>query len=55
MEYPGKSGIYERNSGFCLETQCWPDAVNHPEFPPVIITPDQPFRGVTRLQFDHLK
>lgn len=55
-EYPGKSGtVYGRNSGFCLETQCWPDAVNHPDFPSVVITPERPFHGVTRLQFDHLK
>ena len=49
----GKSGKpYPRHSGFCLETQCWPDAVNHPEFPSVYITPDRPFSALTRLEFD---
>ncbi len=30
----GKSGVaYVRNSGFCLETQHYPDSPNQPEFP----------------------
>merc|ERR1711938_402637 len=40
----GKSGaIYERNNGVCLETQAWPDAINHqgePEWPDVVLQPD---------------
>ncbi|XP_070333198.1 galactose mutarotase isoform X2 [Odocoileus virginianus] len=31
----GKSGaVYPKHSGFCLETQSWPDAVN--QFPPIL-------------------
>ncbi len=50
--YAGKSGIYPRYGGFCLETQNWPDAVNHPEFPSVRIEPGKPLHGVTRYHFD---
>ena len=36
--YPeGKSGFYRRFAGFCLETQEWSDAPNHPDFPSVIL------------------
>jgi aldose 1-epimerase len=37
----GKS--YGKFSGFCTEDQSFPDAVNHPHFPSVIITPDKPY------------
>ena len=37
----GKS--YGKFSGFCTEDQAFPDAVNHPHFPNVIITPDKPY------------
>lgn len=30
-------------SGFCTEDQAFPDAVNHPHFPNIIITPDRPY------------
>ena len=46
----GKSE-YPRNSGFCLETQCWPDAVNHPDFPSVRIEPGRPHHSITRFVF----
>lgn len=48
----GKSGIYYRHGGFCLETQHWPDAVNHPEFPSIRIEPGKPRHAVTRYHFD---
>lgn len=54
--YAGKSGRpYPAFGGFCLETQCWPDAVNHPDFPPVTVEPGRPFHGLTRWQFDYLR
>jgi aldose 1-epimerase len=34
-------------AGVALEPQAWPDAVNHPEFPNVIRTPDLPYRQIT--------
>lgn len=30
--------------GVCLEPQGWPDAVNRPDFPTIIATPDRPYR-----------
>ncbi|MCI5779909.1 MAG: galactose mutarotase [Lentisphaeria bacterium] len=54
--FAGKSGRpYAAFGGFCLEPQCWPDAVNHPNFPSVRVAPDRPFHGITRWQFDYLK
>lgn len=46
----GKSP-YPRNSGFCLETQCWPDSVNHPDFPGIRVEPGKPHHSVTRYAF----
>ena len=41
---PGLGGkSYGRYSGFCLEDQAFPDAVHHPHFPNIIITPDKPY------------
>lgn len=43
----GKNGIYQDYSGFCLETQSFPDAVNHPNFPNSILRPGETFRSET--------
>ncbi len=40
-----------RNS-VCLETQRFPNATNHPEFPSVILKAGQPFTTVTSYKFD---
>ena len=49
---PGKSGRpYRARQGFCLETQHFPDAVNHPEFPPVILRPGEVYRSSTEYRF----
>lgn len=38
----GKDGkVYQQYGGFCLETQAYPDAVNHPEFPQITVRPGQ--------------
>lgn len=35
---PGKEGAsYGPRSAFCLETQAWPDAVHHPQFPNAVL------------------
>jgi len=34
---------YGVHSGFCLEDQAFPDALHHPHFPNIIITPDKPY------------
>lgn len=43
--------IYERQSSVCLETQHFPDAVNHDNFPSIVLTPDEPFRSKTLYHF----
>ncbi len=34
-----RSGIVGKHGAFCLETQGFPDAVNHPEFPDAVLRP----------------
>jgi aldose 1-epimerase len=49
---PGLEGrLYEPFSGFCLETQIWPDAINHPEFPEVVLRPGEVIRQETDYIF----
>ena len=41
---PGKQGsVYEKYSGFCLETQHYPDTPNQPDFPQSIVSPGQDY------------
>jgi len=48
----GKNGqIYNRQEGFCLETQHYPDSPNHPSFPSVILEPNQTYRQKTAYIF----
>lgn len=37
--------------GFCLETQHFPDAVNHPHFPSTVVRPDRPYASQTVFTF----
>ena len=52
QDKPGRSGNYVKFGGFCLETQNWPDAVNRPEFPSAVITPEAPYASRTVWAFD---
>jgi len=48
----GVGGIVcSRHAGFCLETQHYPDAINKPQFPSVVLRPGQTFRSTTALKF----
>jgi aldose 1-epimerase len=48
----GKSGkTYPFRSGFCLETQHFPDSPNHPEFPSTLLSPGQILRSTTSFRF----
>jgi aldose 1-epimerase len=48
----GKGGIvYRQHAAFCLETQHFPDAVNQPRFPSVILRPGQIYRQTTDFKF----
>jgi aldose 1-epimerase len=42
----------KQHAGLCLETQHYPDAPNHPGFPPVTLLPAQRYRTTTIWQFD---
>jgi len=51
----GKEGIiYNKRSGFCLETQHFPDAPNHAAFPSTILNAHQEFYSKTVYQFSTL-
>jgi aldose 1-epimerase len=44
----GKGGTaYERRSGFCLETQHYPDSPNKPAFPSTVLKPGGRYRSTT--------
>jgi aldose 1-epimerase len=48
----GKGGkVYEQYGALCLETQGFPDAVNHPNFPSVIVRPGQAYKHNMLLKF----
>ncbi len=48
----GKGGVrYPRYGGFCLETQEYPDAPNHPDFPPIVLRPGELWRSSTVYRF----
>lgn len=41
----GKGGkVYKQRSALCLETQHYPDSINHPEFPSIILKPGETYR-----------
>jgi aldose 1-epimerase len=53
---PGKGGkAYEYRSGFCLETQHFPDSPNHPDFPSTTLKPGQKFESTTVYRFSTRK
>ncbi len=44
----GKGGrVYAYRSGFCFETQHFPDSPNHPEFPTTVLRPGEIYRSTT--------
>ena len=48
----GKAGkIYKQYGAFCLETQHYPDSVNHHNFPSVILRPGAEYRTTTIYRF----
>lgn len=48
----GKGGfVYEAHAGLCLETQGFPDAVNHPNFPSRIVTKETPYEHSMLFKF----
>jgi aldose 1-epimerase len=48
----GTSGKpYPKYGAFCLETQHYPDSINHPEFPSVVLRPGQTYHTTTIHKF----
>lgn len=48
----GKAGkVYNKNYGFCLETQHFPDSPNKPDFPSVVLKPGDKYTTVTVHKF----
>ena len=48
----GKGGCtYPRRSGFCLETQHFPDSPNQPHFPSTLLEPGAEYRSTTVYRF----
>jgi aldose 1-epimerase len=43
--------VFGNHGGFCLETQHYPDSVNHSHFPSTILRPGQTFRSTTTFKF----
>jgi aldose 1-epimerase len=48
----GKGGVlYRKHQGFCLETQHFPDSVNHAGFPSTILRPGSTYSQTTIYKF----
>ena len=48
----GKSGqAYQRRSGFCLETQHYPDSPNKANFPTTVLQPGENYQSRTVFTF----
>ncbi|CAL9753781.1 unnamed protein product [Musa acuminata subsp. burmannicoides] len=48
----GKGGqIYGKHAGLCLETQGFPDSVNHPNFPSQIVNPGEDYKHNMLFKF----
>ena len=48
----GKYGVeYQPRSGFCFETQHYPDSPNHPQFPSTVLRPGETYQTTTVFKF----
>jgi aldose 1-epimerase len=50
-DQPGVQLYTGNKQGFCLETQHYPDSINHPQFPSPIVRPSKPFTSTTQFVF----
>ncbi len=51
-EDSGKDGVaYHNYSGICFETQAFPDACNHPDFPTTVLHKGDLFKSMTKYKF----
>lgn len=52
LDVNGKGGKpYDHHSSLCLETQHFPDAINHEHFPSIVLHPEDAFRSKTLYHF----
>ena len=50
----GKGGVvYQKYAGLCLETQHFPDAPNHDNFPSTVLRPGETYSHITVLEFSN--
>ncbi|KAJ8888595.1 hypothetical protein PR048_008087 [Dryococelus australis] len=48
----GRSGTtYDTYGGFCFETLAYPDAVNNPHFPDIVLRPSQTYHNTAIYRF----
>jgi aldose 1-epimerase len=47
----GKGSVYGHRTGFCLETQHFPDSPNQPSFPTTVLKPGEVFKSSTIFRF----
>ena len=48
----GKDGyVYKKRGAFCMETQHFPDSINHPEWPSIILKPGEVYKHRTVYSF----
>jgi aldose 1-epimerase len=46
------AGVRARNYlGVCLETQGLPDAINQPDFPTIVLNPEEVYHATTKYRF----
>jgi aldose 1-epimerase len=54
--FTGRHGIqYGKRTGFCLETQHYPDSPNQPSFPTTLLRPGATFESTTTFAFGTAK
>ena len=51
----GRGVAYQHRTGFCLETQQFPDAPNQPNFPSTILRPGETWKSRTAYRFSVVK
>lgn len=51
-EEPGKGGtVYRHRQGICFETQCYPDAIHHKDFPSPVCKAGEEYCTATVYKF----
>ena len=52
LDIKGKGGFeYKSHATLCLETQAFPDSINHPNFPSTIVSPGKPYKHYMPFKF----